>query len=59
MQFESWSEFLAMGGHAVYVWASFGISLFIISLNLVLPFFEHKKIQVSLNKKFQRENNRK
>lgn len=25
MYFASWSEFVAMGGHAPYVWASYGV----------------------------------
>lgn len=27
MYFASWSEFFAMGGHAPYVWASYGIMI--------------------------------
>ncbi len=30
MAFSSWSEFLNMGGHAVYVWSSYGVSLMIL-----------------------------
>lgn len=28
MQFDSFSEFLAMGGYGFYVWLAFGVSLF-------------------------------
>lgn len=27
MYFATWSEFFAMGGHAAYVWASYGIAI--------------------------------
>ncbi|WP_088330208.1 heme exporter protein CcmD [Lacimicrobium sp. SS2-24] len=27
MQFESWSEFWAMGGYGFFVWLAFGVSL--------------------------------
>ncbi|MCB5183620.1 heme exporter protein CcmD [Methylobacillus gramineus] len=30
MQWNSWSEFLAMGGYAGYVWGSFGLTLLVI-----------------------------
>lgn len=37
MSFESWSEFLAMGGHARYVWLSYGLAVLVLTGNLVLP----------------------
>ena len=27
MQFDSWQEFFAMGGHALYVWLAYGATL--------------------------------
>jgi heme exporter protein D len=30
MRWESWSEFLAMGGHAEFVWGSFGVTALVI-----------------------------
>ncbi len=59
MQFESLNEFIHMGGHGVYVWTSFAVTVAVIALNIVLPVLEQKKIKVSLYKKLQRENNRK
>lgn len=35
MQFESWSEFVAMGGYGLYVWTAFGISIAAIGLILI------------------------
>ncbi len=37
MSFASFSEFLAMGTHGLYVWSAYGISLAILALNVVLP----------------------
>ncbi len=33
--FNSFSDFLNMGGHALYVWLSYAITLFIFILNLL------------------------
>ena len=30
MQFDSWSEFVAMGGHALYVWLAYGATLLVL-----------------------------
>ena len=40
----SWSEFFAMGGYAFYVWTSYGITLFVIVLNIVMPIMHRKKV---------------
>ena len=37
MSFSSFSEFLAMGNHGLYVWSAYGISLLILTINLLLP----------------------
>ena len=31
------SEFLNMGGYAVFVWSSFGISFVVLLLNVIIP----------------------
>ena len=35
MSFESWSEFLAMGGHGLYVWLAYGASVLVVFANVV------------------------
>lgn len=35
MSFDSWSEFVAMGGHGLYVWLSYGAALIIVAWNLL------------------------
>ena len=37
MSFSSFSEFLAMGTHGLYVWSAYGISLLVLTINLLLP----------------------
>jgi heme exporter protein D len=37
MRFESFAAFLAMGGHAQYVWLAYGIALVVILVSLVAP----------------------
>lgn len=34
MNFSSFSEFIAMGNHGLYVWTSYGISLAVLVLNV-------------------------
>jgi heme exporter protein D len=31
------SEFLAMGGYAIYVWSSYAIAVVVLGLNAILP----------------------
>lgn len=36
MNWASWQDFFAMGGYALYVWGSYGVTLVLIALELVL-----------------------
>ena len=36
MNWASWSDFFAMGGYGLYVWGSYGVTLILIVLELVL-----------------------
>ena len=38
------NEFLHMGGYAFYVWSSYGIALFVLLINVILPLRQHRKI---------------
>lgn len=33
----NWQELLAMGGHGVYVWSSFGIVAVVMLINIIQP----------------------
>ena len=51
----SWSEFFAMGGYAFYVWTSYGITLFVIVLNIVMPIMHRKKVIGRVKRAIRRE----
>ena len=38
------NEFLQMGGYALYVWSSYGISLIVLVINAVIPVLREKKM---------------
>jgi heme exporter protein CcmD len=37
MSFASFSDFLAMGHHGLYVWTAYGICLAVLALNVAVP----------------------
>jgi len=43
MNFSSFSEFIAMGNHGLYVWTSYGISLAVLVLNVALPMIARRR----------------
>ena len=47
MQFESFTEFLAMGGHALYVWLAYGTTIIVILAN-------HFLVKRALNKELRK-----
>lgn len=55
MSFNSFSEFLAMGGHGLYVWLSYGIALAIVALNLIEPLMARKQLITDLVRRLRRE----
>jgi len=36
MNWASWSDFLAMGGYALYVWGSYGVAAGLIGVEIIL-----------------------
>lgn len=55
MQFESFSEFIAMGKHGVYVWSAYGASMAILVLNVVLPVLNRRKVVKTIARNQRRE----
>jgi len=55
MQFNSFSEFIDMGGYGFYVWLSFGAAALILALLLVSSKAGHQKIINQIAKRKQRE----
>jgi len=55
LNFENLSEFLLMDGHALYVWLSYGMGLFIILLTYIQPVLARKSIIQELSQRQRRE----
>lgn len=55
MSFESFSDFLAMGGHGVYVWLSYGVATCVFIANVVLPMQKKKDIIKKHEQRLKRE----
>lgn len=44
MRFESLSAFLDMGGHGVYIWAAYGLTLVILAANVWFPLMARRSM---------------
>jgi heme exporter protein D len=47
-------EFLNMGGYAFYVWTSYGLTLVVLLVNIIVPIVQRKQLLRSLSLKQQR-----
>ncbi|UTW49689.1 heme exporter protein CcmD [Bacterioplanoides sp. SCSIO 12839] len=55
MQFDSMTEFFAMGGHGFYVWLAYGLSSAIILLNILLPVIRRRRLIKEQAQRLRRE----
>lgn len=55
MHFDNFSDFIAMGGHAAYVWPCYLITLVVMVLNVILPARAKKRFLVEQARQFRRE----
>lgn len=55
MQFDSISEFLAMGGYAFYVWLSYGSSALFLGVLLFNSYAGHTRIKKQISQRLKRE----
>ena len=55
MAFSSFSEFLAMGGHSLYVWTAYGIGAAVIAYNVLSPSRLKKKLILEQKRRERRE----
>lgn len=55
MHFDSFSEFINMGGHGIYVWLCYFLGLVIIVGNLVGPVLKRKSLLLNLTRRLRRE----
>lgn len=45
MQFDSLSDFLAMGGYGFYVWWSYAIAALVLGTNIVVPWLRMRSLR--------------
>jgi heme exporter protein D len=55
VSFDSFSDFLAMGGHAVYVWSCFALGMIVLLGNVIAPMLERKKLIAEQLRRIRRE----
>ena len=55
MMFDSLSAFAQMGGHGLYVWAAYGVTAFVVALNLYWPKLLMDKFRVAEEKVIARQ----
>ena len=44
MRWDSWAEFWAMGGYAVYVWGSVGVTALLLALEVLQARWAHRVV---------------
>lgn len=54
----NWQEFLAMGGHAFYVWGSFGMVALVMVANWLVPLWQHRRLLAELERQVRRRQER-
>lgn len=55
MQFSTFADFIAMGGHGFYVWLSYGVSITLLVLLVFLSIKKNKDIIHQIQRRQQRE----
>ena len=55
MQFNSFEEFIAMGGYGLYVWSAFAVSIIAMALIVVHTRAQSRRLRSDLLKQQQRE----
>lgn len=55
MSFASFSDFVAMGHHALYVWSAYGICLLVLALNVAAPVMSKRRYLQEEARRLRRE----
>jgi heme exporter protein D len=55
MAFDSFSEFIAMGGYGFYVWLSYGLTFLALAILIVNSYFKKNKILKNVEQRILRE----
>lgn len=58
MSFDSFADFLAMGGHGLYVWSSYAIGLAVVLANVISPMMTRKRLITEQLRRIRREENK-
>ncbi|MEE9396502.1 MAG: heme exporter protein CcmD [Methylococcales bacterium] len=56
-QFNDFSEFLAMGGHGLYVWLCYGLVFLILIINIMSPWLTKRRIVAEQKRRIRRGDN--
>lgn len=57
MSFDSFSDFLAMGKHGVFVWSAYGVCLIVLGVNIASPLLARKRYLQQEARRVRRESN--
>ena len=49
------AEFLNMGGYAGFVWPAYGLALFVVIINIVLPRHRERQLRQQIAHRIRRE----
>ena len=55
MSFASFTEFVAMGNHGLYVWSAYGISLLVLGINVAAPLLARRRYLQDEARRLRRE----
>lgn len=50
---ESFHHFILMGGYALYVWLAYAMAFVVLSLNILLPLYNFRRLWKALSRRFQ------
>ncbi|HEX8590186.1 heme exporter protein CcmD [Pseudomonas sp.] len=55
MSFESFSDFLAMGKHGLYVWSAYGLCFSVLAINVLAPVLARRRYLQQEARRLRRE----
>jgi heme exporter protein D len=55
MYFDSFADFLEMGRHGFYVWTAYGVTLALITANLVAMVHRRRQVRAEIRRALRRE----
>ncbi|AAZ32998.1 hemagglutination activity protein [Pseudomonas amygdali pv. tabaci str. ATCC 11528] len=56
MNFASFSDFLAMGRHGLFVWSAYGLCLLVLLINVAMPLVARQRFLKQQARRLKREN---